>query len=69
MLARTKKHAIPRTQTRSLITKILEEREDVLVLLWKVSGLAPFPANKPLAALMTEFCELLVDYIAAAHFG
>ena len=69
MLAQVKKHAIPRPQTRSLITKILEERKDVLVLLCKVSGLAPFPASKPLAALMTEFCELLVDYIAAAHFG
>ncbi|MGH8507271.1 MAG: Rsd/AlgQ family anti-sigma factor [Gammaproteobacteria bacterium] len=69
MLAQTKNHAIPRTQTRSLITKILEERKDVLVLLCKVSGLAPFPASKPLVPLMTEFCELLVDYIAAAHFG
>ena len=69
MLAQTKKHAIPRPQTRSLITKILEERKDVLVLLCKVSGLASFPASKPLGALMPEFCELLVDYIASAHFG
>lgn len=58
-----------RTQTRELIDKMLAERKQMLVLLCKVSGLKPFESGTPVKELLKEFCQVLVDYIASAHFG
>jgi regulator of sigma D len=60
---------ISRSRTKELIDKLLAERQQMLVLLWRVSGLEPFPVEKPVNNLLTEFCEILVDYMAAGHFG
>ena len=59
----------PRPRTRELIDKMLSERQEMLVLLWKVSGLESFQPGKSLKDLLTEFCEILVDYMASGHFG
>jgi regulator of sigma D len=69
MAAVEKNYATPRAQTRALIEKMLAERQEMLVLLCKVSGLAPFMPDKPVKTVLTEFCQILVDYIASAHFG
>lgn len=61
-------HATPRAQCRKLVSKILHGRKQVLVLLWKVSRIEPLTASPPLESLLNEFCGLLVDYIASAHF-
>ncbi len=58
-----------RAQTRALINKMLAARQQMLVLLCKVSGLRPFESSRPVEDLLKEFCEVLVDYIASAHFG
>lgn len=58
-----------RNQTRSIVEKMLQERREMLVLLCQVSGLKPFDKQKSVEASLQKFCEVLVDYIASAHFG
>ena len=58
-----------RNQTRSIVEKMLEERREMLVLLCEVSGLKPFKAETSVKDSLQKFCEVLVDYIASAHFG
>lgn len=60
-----------RDRTRQLIDRLLAERRQMLVLLCRLSGLKPFSADKGTAVkgALEEFCQILVDYIAAAHFG
>jgi regulator of sigma D len=62
-------HTAPRDHSRALVAKMLDERQRVLVLLWKVSGLAPFASNPPGIPLVNEFCQIMVDYVASAHFA
>lgn len=63
------KHAMDRRATEGLVAKLLTERDQVLALLCRLSGVPPFDGEKSSAVLVTEFCQLLTDYIAAAHFG
>ncbi len=58
-----------RAQTRATIQKMLVQRQEMLVLLCKVTGLEPFVPDRPVKTVLTEFCQVLVDYIASAHFG
>ena len=60
------KYGMDRRATQGLVTKLLRERDQVFALMCRLSGVPPFDHD---AALVTEFCELLTDYIAAAHFG
>lgn len=58
-----------RYETRKLVEHMLREREEMLVLLWKVSGRDGDPIHKPDPDLVKRFLAILVDYIASAHFG
>jgi regulator of sigma D len=58
-----------RAKTRELIDHMIAERESMLVLLWKVSGRDDALPHAPDAGLLKEFTNLLVDYMAAGHFG
>jgi regulator of sigma D len=58
-----------RTGTQNLIKKLTDERTEMLVLFCRVAGLEPYTAGKPARALLQEFCQVLVDYIAAGHFA
>ena len=58
-----------RNQTRIIVEKMLQERREMLVLLCQVSGLKPFDKKKSVEDSLQKFCEVLVDYIASAHFG
>lgn len=58
-----------RNATSRQIHKMLDERKELLALLLHVSGLTHHGRDEPDADLLEEFCELLVDYIAAGHFG
>jgi regulator of sigma D len=60
------KYAMDRRATQGLVAKLLTERDQVLALMCRLAGVPPFDHD---AVLVTEFCELLTDYIAAAHFG
>ncbi len=58
-----------RRNQSQVIEKMLQERREMLVLLCEVSGLKPFNAETPVNDSLQKFCEVLVDYIASAHFG
>lgn len=55
-----------RGQARKLIEHMLDERRQLLSLLLEVSSRKP---NPPDLDLLDEFSQMLVDYIAAGHFG
>lgn len=60
-----------RRGTRDSVTKMVEERTEVLALYWRLAGFESFEAAKqePAQKLLQDFCQLLVDYIAAGHFS
>lgn len=58
-----------RQGSRDLIEKLLAERQRVLVLMCEVIGLKPYSGDKPVKDVLGEFNSVLVDYIAAGHFG
>lgn len=58
-----------RAGSRETIDKMLAERQRVLVLMCEVLGLKSFTADKPVKETLAEFNAVLVDYIAAGHFG
>ncbi len=57
-----------RSRTREVLDELVEERQQVLVALEKLAGLAPFQPDHPLEELLPEFLEVLVDYVALWHF-
>lgn len=57
-----------RSNTRELVDKLLEERAKMLVLYYRAAGLDSDPPGNSVAKTVQEFCQLLVDYIAAGHF-
>lgn len=61
-----------RSGTKSLVEKLTAERAEMLTLFCRVAGLEPFKDKNPAQqspALLQEFCQVLVDYIAACHFS
>jgi regulator of sigma D len=58
-----------RAQTRKQIEDMLAERQQMLVLLWELAKLDFGTVDQPVLEMLEEFEELLVDYIAAGHFG
>lgn len=58
-----------RAAGREMVRRLLQERREMLVLFCRVAGLDPFSHDCPGAHLLPEFCQVLVDYMAAAHFS
>ncbi len=58
-----------RGQTFELINHMLDERKQLLALLLQVSDLEFDKPAEPNNEMLDEFCQVLVDYIAAGHFG
>ncbi len=58
-----------RSGTRALIDKMLSERQRMLVLFERLAGVEPYADEQPNDALLQEFSQILVDYIASGHFG
>jgi regulator of sigma D len=58
-----------RSQTSRLVKELLAERQQMWTLYCKVAGLEPFTPDKPVDALLKDFCQVLVDYISLGHFG
>jgi regulator of sigma D len=52
-----------------MIDNLLAERKEVLILYSRVAGLQPFDEEDDDSNVLRQFIQLLVDYIAAAHFG
>ncbi len=60
-----------RRLTKTAIDRLLEERQEVLVCYEQVAGIQPYNdknKNKN-PELLQKFSQLLMDYIAAGHFG
>ncbi len=57
-----------RTTTQELIDKLLNERQEMLVLFCQVAGLEPYHRSASLDSLLQTFCEVLIDYTAFGHF-
>jgi len=57
-----------RTGTRDVIDKLFAERQEMLVLFCRVAGLDPYQTKRPDNNLLRDFCQVLVDYSAFAHF-
>jgi regulator of sigma D len=58
-----------RARTRAVVDKLLAERSEMLVLYSRMAGLAPYGEGHRSDELQRRFCQLLVDYVAAGHFG
>jgi regulator of sigma D len=58
-----------RQQTCQLITELQNERQEVWSLYYHVAELKPFSANDAVKSLLTQFSQLLVDYVSLGHFG
>lgn len=55
-------------ETPHLITKLLMERQQVLVLFQRLVELKPYEKIRETQQLLKEFAQLLMDYIALGHF-
>jgi regulator of sigma D len=61
-----------RTGSRELVDKLIGERTEMLALFCRLAGLEPYDTPKSRGnaqKLLQEFCQVLVDYIAAGHFS
>ncbi len=59
-----------RSGTRETVEKLLEERQQLLLMFCKVAGMRPLVDGEEddREQLLQRFCEILVDYSAFAHF-
>ncbi len=64
-----------RNRSRDLVTKMVAERTEMFAIFCRLAGVDPYaseakaPTNKATQKLLQEFCQILVDYIAAGHFA
>jgi regulator of sigma D len=64
-----KEDANKRPLSRKLIDKLVAERQQMLVLLWELTKLDFAKVDQNVLDTLEDFQEILVDYIAAGHFG
>jgi len=58
-----------RQQASQLITELQNERQELWSLYFHVAELKPFSAKKQVKNKLTEFSQILVDYVSLGHFG
>jgi len=61
-----------RRGSQDAIAKMVTERTEMLALYCRLAGLDPFSQKQhrePAQQLLQEFCQILVDYVAAGHFA
>jgi regulator of sigma D len=63
-----------RRGSQDAINKMVAERAEMLSLYWRLAGVETSSGEhnhrgEPLQKLLQEFCQILVDYIAAGHFS
>ena len=57
-----------RTQSHNLIGDLVSTRTEMLTLYSKLASKKPFTEEEAVTELLQEFCEIMVDYTASAHF-
>jgi regulator of sigma D len=58
-----------RQQANQLIAELQNERQELWSLYFHVAELKPFSAKKQVKNVLTEFSQILVDYVSLGHFG
>lgn len=63
-----------RAGTQVTIQKLIAERTEMLSLYWRLAGLSPdgsepHHTRRQMQKELQQFCQVLVDYIAAGHFS
>lgn len=58
-----------RSGSQDVVEKLLTERTEMLATFCRLAGVEPYTADKPVQKLLQEFCQILVDYVAAGHFA
>lgn len=59
-----------RSRGQEITTKLVSERTEMLALFCRLAGIEPYtPESKSVQKTLQEFCQILVDYIAAGHFA
>jgi len=59
-----------RRGSQDLVGKLVTERTEMLATYCRLAGVEPYNANdKTVQTLLQEFCQILVDYVAAGHFA
>jgi regulator of sigma D len=61
-----------RTRSRNIIEHLETERAEVLINFCRVAGIEPYESPNQQAnqeECLRNFCQLMVDYLAAGHFG
>ena len=54
--------------TLDMVQKLLNERQEMLLMFCRVAGLEPFKDSNPSVDVLQEFSQVLVDYSAFGHF-
>jgi len=58
-----------RRGSQDLVAKLVTERTEMLATFCRLAGIEPYTPDKPVQQLLQEFCQILVDYVAAGHFA
>lgn len=58
-----------RQESRSLIKELQLERRQVWSLYCRIAELKPFSSVEQVQDALTEFSQMLVDYVSLGHFG
>ena len=57
-----------RAESLQKLHTLLETRKETLTILGQLASMRPFKPDHDVQLLLQEFCEVLVDYTASAHF-
>lgn len=58
-----------RSQSGDLVAKLVTERTEMLATYCRLAGIEPYTPEQRTQKLLQEFCQILVDYVAAGHFA
>jgi len=58
-----------RQESSSLIEELGKERRAVWSLYCRIAELKPFSSTQQVQEIVTEFSQMLVDYVSLGHFG
>lgn len=58
-----------RQHNQRLVTELQKERQQVWSLYCKVADLKPFSSTSETQEVLTQFTQLMIDYVSLGHFG
>ena len=62
-------HVVKERRSNKLVENMLTTRKQLLALLFQFPGVVSDDTTEMKIELFEDFCQILVDYIAAGHFG